>query len=218
LELNRLAEQLCSSLSKGGLNLIGASSMARKVAELSDRLLDVSGGKLLKIVTTTIEPDSWDCSGGPGSILEYQGALIVSQTQDVHRQLQQLLDDLRKVAKANRGPAAARPQLRRAASPRRRGSIDLPGRGAPGGPFGGPPRGIGVPRRAGRDAAAEDDLFNEPADVEEPGPAGRDGPIGVAPRGDARGGPKPDEVDTPVDDLFKASPDEEPEKPQGDDG
>ena len=93
--------------------------MARRVAELSDRLLDVSGGKLLKIITTTIEPDSWDAVGGAGSIVEYQGALIVSQTQDVHRQLQQLLDDLRKVAKAKRGPATARPQLRRAANARR---------------------------------------------------------------------------------------------------
>jgi hypothetical protein len=218
LELNRLAEQLSSCLTEGDLDRAVTHSMARKVAELSDRLLDVSGGKLLKIITTTIEPDSWDAGGGYGSILEYQGALIVSQTQDVHQQLQQLLDDLRKVTKANRGPATARPQLRRAASPRRRGSSNSRARGAPDDPFGVSSRGIGDLRRAGRDAAAEDDLFNQPADVEEPGPARRDGPMGVAPRGDARGGPKSDDVDTSVDDLFEAPPDDKAKKPQGDDG
>jgi hypothetical protein len=186
LELNRLAEQLSSSLSRGDKDRAVTYSMARRVAELSDRLLDVSGGKLLKIITATVEPDSWDCHGGPGSILEYQGALIVSQTQDAHRQLQQLLDDLRKVAKANRGPATARPQLRRAANARRRGAIDFGGRGASGDPFGGAPGGIGGPLRVPRGAADEDDLFND--------------------------------VDTPVDDLFEAPPDDKAKKPQDDGG
>jgi hypothetical protein len=84
---------------------------------LTTRVYDVSGlaavqdprGKrwqdfesLIRAITGTIDPESWEDVGGPGSMneLEYQGAsvLIVRQTLDVHGQVRRLLDDLAKVA------------------------------------------------------------------------------------------------------------------------
>lgn len=57
---------------------------------------------LIKAITRTIEMESWEDVGGPGSIapLEYRGAavLIVRQTHDVHAQLVKLLEDLTKIA------------------------------------------------------------------------------------------------------------------------
>ena len=54
---------------------------------------------LIELITTTIAPDSWDEVGGPGAIQEFEGnlSLVVSQTQDVHDQIADLLDQLRRL-------------------------------------------------------------------------------------------------------------------------
>jgi hypothetical protein len=54
---------------------------------------------LIEVITTTIHPDSWDEVGGPGSVkeMELAGALVVSQTRDVHREIAHLLASLRRV-------------------------------------------------------------------------------------------------------------------------
>ena len=54
---------------------------------------------LIDVITTTIAPESWVDVGGPGSIKEFDnsGALIVSQTHRVHREIAQLLATLRRV-------------------------------------------------------------------------------------------------------------------------
>ena len=44
-----------------------------------------------------VKPDSWEKVGGPGSIREYEWALVISQTGDVHREIQSLLRDLREI-------------------------------------------------------------------------------------------------------------------------
>jgi hypothetical protein len=66
---------------------------------------------LMDVITATIEPESWCEVGGPGSIesLPEAGALVLAQTRDVHRQVEQLLHDLRraKTAKASHPPADA---------------------------------------------------------------------------------------------------------------
>lgn len=60
---------------------------------------------LIEAITGTIQPESWEGVGGPGSIasLEYRGAvvLIVRQTHKVHAQLAKLLEDLAKIAAAH---------------------------------------------------------------------------------------------------------------------
>ena len=54
---------------------------------------------LIELITTTIAPDSWDEVGGPGAIQKFEGnlSLVVSQTQDVHDQIADLLDQLRRL-------------------------------------------------------------------------------------------------------------------------
>ena len=49
-------------------------------------------------------PDSWREAGGPASIRYCHGALVVSQTQDVHRKIRQLLDELGEVATLKHQP------------------------------------------------------------------------------------------------------------------
>ena len=51
---------------------------------------------LMMTVTSMVEPSSWDQQGGPGSIGQLGTAMLVSQTADVHRQIQDLLEELRK--------------------------------------------------------------------------------------------------------------------------
>ena len=51
---------------------------------------------LIDWITSTIVPDSWDEVGGPGSIAPVENtSLVVSQTLDIHRQIEALLDELR---------------------------------------------------------------------------------------------------------------------------
>ncbi len=54
---------------------------------------------LIELITSTINPDSWDDVGGPGSIKEFATnlSLVVSQTQDVHEEIEDLLEQLRRM-------------------------------------------------------------------------------------------------------------------------
>ena len=51
---------------------------------------------LIEVITSVIEPDSWDENGGPGSLSAMGALLCVRQTEPVHTQIQQLLDDIRR--------------------------------------------------------------------------------------------------------------------------
>ena len=52
---------------------------------------------LMNLISTTIQPDSWEDLSGPGSMMPYRitHSLVVRQTWAVHRQILQLLRDLR---------------------------------------------------------------------------------------------------------------------------
>jgi general secretion pathway protein D len=54
---------------------------------------------LIELITTTIAPQSWDEVGGPGSISGFDTnlSLVVSQTQDVHEKIADLLEQLRRL-------------------------------------------------------------------------------------------------------------------------
>ncbi|MBN2025034.1 MAG: general secretion pathway protein GspD [Pirellulales bacterium] len=55
---------------------------------------------LIELITTTIEPESWaEVHGGPGQIREYPTnlTLVVTQTEDVHEEIVDLLDQLRRL-------------------------------------------------------------------------------------------------------------------------
>lgn len=67
---------------------------------------------LIDVVTATIEPDSWDRIGGPGSIKGLYGALVVSQTREVHEELDRLLKGLRSIHRGLQAePRRVPPQL-----------------------------------------------------------------------------------------------------------
>ena len=54
---------------------------------------------LMDVILSTISPASWDQVGGPGSLapLPASGSLQIRQTLQVHRKIEQLLDDLRRI-------------------------------------------------------------------------------------------------------------------------
>jgi general secretion pathway protein D len=54
---------------------------------------------LVDLITATISPTTWDEVGGPGSIAPYRNnlSLVISQTQDVHDQIADLLSQLRRL-------------------------------------------------------------------------------------------------------------------------
>ncbi|MBN2476163.1 MAG: general secretion pathway protein GspD [Pirellulales bacterium] len=54
---------------------------------------------LIDLITSTIQPDTWDDVGGPGSIAPFETnlSLVVSQTQDVHEEIVDLLEQLRRL-------------------------------------------------------------------------------------------------------------------------
>jgi hypothetical protein len=49
---------------------------------------------LIDVMMTSIEPASWTVQGGPGTICEYDGLLIVNQTSEVQAKVVELLDRL----------------------------------------------------------------------------------------------------------------------------
>jgi general secretion pathway protein D len=54
---------------------------------------------LIDLITQTIAPQTWDTVGGPGSVEGFPTnlSLVVSQTQEVHEQIADLLDQLRRL-------------------------------------------------------------------------------------------------------------------------
>jgi hypothetical protein len=51
-------------------------------------------GDLFKVIISSADPDSWDDVGGPGSISEFKGLAIISQTQEGHEKVELLLNQL----------------------------------------------------------------------------------------------------------------------------
>jgi general secretion pathway protein D len=54
---------------------------------------------LIELITTTVAPETWEDVGGAGSIAPFETnlSLVISQTQDVHDQIGDLLEQLRRL-------------------------------------------------------------------------------------------------------------------------
>jgi hypothetical protein len=50
---------------------------------------------LLRVVTSNVASGSWAEGGGPGAITEYGGLIVITQTAEVHKQVERLFDMLR---------------------------------------------------------------------------------------------------------------------------
>jgi general secretion pathway protein D len=72
-------------------NFLGPGGMGRGAQPDFDSLTE--------LITSTIAPQSWTEVGGPGAITGYENnlSLVVSQTQDVHEQIADLLEQLRRL-------------------------------------------------------------------------------------------------------------------------
>jgi len=75
-----------SSVPAGGPGNLGGGSMAD-----FDSLID--------LITTTVQPTTWDAVGGPGTIYPFETnlSLVISQTQEVHEEVVDLLEQLRRL-------------------------------------------------------------------------------------------------------------------------
>ncbi|MFN0020169.1 MAG: hypothetical protein ACKVP0_18060 [Pirellulaceae bacterium] len=76
---------------------IGTSGLPAKAPEKKEEVGPDGGyeiADLMKTITVTVVPDSWDEVGGPGSLADFKGLLTISQTQEVHEQIEKLLNML----------------------------------------------------------------------------------------------------------------------------
>ncbi len=72
------------------------STQVYSIYDLLGQDRDGEGEAWVDIIVSTVSPDSWDEQGGPGAIASYRGRLVVTQTDEVHSQLQSLLSGMRK--------------------------------------------------------------------------------------------------------------------------
>ena len=88
-----LAQLAASDMIPGSQGSLPTSIGGRGGAAMADF------SSLIELITTTIEPDSWEDVGGAGTIKEFRGnlSLVISATQQVHEQIRDLLEQLRRL-------------------------------------------------------------------------------------------------------------------------
>jgi general secretion pathway protein D len=71
---------------------------------------ELKAEQLLRIITTAVNPDTWQEMGGPGTIGEYNGLVVVSQSARTHSKIEKVLDMLREAANLpkSKGPRVVR--------------------------------------------------------------------------------------------------------------
>jgi RNA polymerase sigma factor (sigma-70 family) len=120
-ELARLRRELAVAKNERNVPAREAELVNREDAQLSIKVYPVMGltsphvegmeaQSLLRVITNTVAPVSWNQMGGPGSVEYFPegGSLVIRQTEDVHRQVQDLLESLRKAKKEQEKAAADR--------------------------------------------------------------------------------------------------------------
>lgn len=99
------------------------SALELRVYDISDR--DESGEyvhgdmeSLIELITSNVAPTTWSAVGGYANIKEYQTAniyvLVISQTQDIHEQIERLLADLRAAQHKTDSKTGKKPSANRA--------------------------------------------------------------------------------------------------------
>jgi hypothetical protein len=59
---------------------------------------DLRADNLMNLIMENIDPNTWDDVGGVGSISEYNGLFVVTQTTQTHKKVERVLDMLREAA------------------------------------------------------------------------------------------------------------------------
>ena len=57
--------------------------------------LSIDMEDLIDTITSTVKPTTWDNVGGPGSISAMGGMLVISQTQEIHQEIETFLENFR---------------------------------------------------------------------------------------------------------------------------
>jgi len=83
----------------GGANPFPGGGMRGAAAPRQGRGGD-NGLDLVELIQQTVAPASWDVNGGPGSIYYWYGghSLIIRQTQEVHGEISDVLDQLHRAS------------------------------------------------------------------------------------------------------------------------
>ncbi len=72
-------------------------NMIVRLYPVADLVVDDDFNSLIELISSTIEPDSWQDVGGPSSISSYSGSLVIGQRRDLHQKIAGLLTTLRRV-------------------------------------------------------------------------------------------------------------------------
>ena len=77
---------------------------------------------LIEMIKSTVKPTSWDDSGGVGTLSEFENtlSLVISETEDVHEEIDLLFERLRGVSREQ--AKAGLPAFKRRSAPKRRPS------------------------------------------------------------------------------------------------
>ena len=98
------------------------SRLETKTYPVADLVLPVGASKedqadfdsLIDLLTSTAKPTAWDAVGGPGSIAPFESGLsiVVSQTQEVHEEIADVLEQMRKAMRetGGKGPTTLKPR------------------------------------------------------------------------------------------------------------
>lgn len=71
----------------------------------------ISADDLVNLIESSVQPQSWDSSGGPGSVKPFRNLLIVSHIERVHEEIEKLLAKLSKrTSTSNPAPASQKNQ------------------------------------------------------------------------------------------------------------
>ncbi|MSR56066.1 MAG: hypothetical protein EXS05_00090 [Planctomycetaceae bacterium] len=102
-----VAAQLAQGFGGGGAG--AAAPMASGMGGAAMGAHPHAASSLAALIATTIDPESWSDAGGHGSIMEYNGMLVVKNSQPVHAKVKKLLEMMRESIRENPpvGPAAA---------------------------------------------------------------------------------------------------------------
>jgi hypothetical protein len=96
-ELPRLPQSVLpqfEGLGGEGGSVSGGGTMPQK--PLTEH--ELRAERLIDLITTNVDPDSWSDSGGAGSISEYHGLIVVTQTAQTHKKIEHVLNMLRQAA------------------------------------------------------------------------------------------------------------------------
>jgi PDZ domain len=81
-----------------GSSSAGGRGMGGRLPSQPQSEYDRRADDLIELVTSIVQPDSWDDVGGPGAIDAYSGLVVVAQTDEVHKKVERLFDMLREAA------------------------------------------------------------------------------------------------------------------------